>query len=181
MDAADVADQIRETVEGEHHGAGQLERFKARAAVIIAILAMLLTLASLGGDNAMKAMIEPLWAVHDYMQVESMKRRDPEIVAILRKNNPPVAAEIDRMTRNSTAQTKTEGERALQLSFLSYLGNVKAFLLSVCSALTLALPSGVPCAQAGRKAEPQLFTPPCASVGQIVMKAGRSVFSEPRP
>jgi hypothetical protein len=58
MDAADVADQIRETVEGEHHGAGQLERFKARAAVIIAILAMLLTLASLGGDNAMKAMID---------------------------------------------------------------------------------------------------------------------------
>ncbi len=51
----------------------------------------------------------------------------------------PVSEQIDALFRNSTSQTRTESERAMQLSFLSYLGNVKAFLLVVCSALTLAV------------------------------------------
>ena len=33
----------------------------------------------------------------------------------------------------------------------------------------------------GRNAELQLLTPPCASVGQMVMNAGRFAFSVPRP
>lgn len=50
-----------------------------------------------------------------------------------------VAAEIDSMFRNATEQTKTETERAFELSFLAYLGNVKLFLLSVCGAVTFTL------------------------------------------
>jgi hypothetical protein len=45
----------------------------------------------------------------------------------------------------------------------------------------LAFPRGVPWYEAGRKAEPQLFTPPWASVGQMVMKPGRFRFSLPSP
>ena len=44
-----------------------------------------------------KRLIDGLEAVHDYMQVESMKRRDPALVAELRKLNPPVAQPLVRV------------------------------------------------------------------------------------
>lgn len=56
----------------------------------------------------------------------------PEVV-------PAIAAEIDQMFRNSAAQTKTESEAAFSLSFLSFLGNVKMFLLSIFSAVTFTM------------------------------------------
>ena len=52
---------------------------------------------------------------------------------------PRIAQAVDGMFRNDTAQTRTETERAFELSFLGYLGNVKLFLLSVCAALTFTL------------------------------------------
>ena len=45
----------------------------------------------------------------------------------------------------------------------------------------LATPIGTPWYSAGRKAEFQLLSPPWASVGQMVMKPGRSSLSVPRP
>jgi putative ABC transport system permease protein len=44
----------------------------------------------------------------------------------------PVARRIDELFRNSTAQTKTESERTFRLNFLSYVGNVKLFLFTLC-------------------------------------------------
>lgn len=52
---------------------------------------------------------------------------------------PQIAHDIDAMFQNAPAQTKTEPERAFQLSFLGYLGNVKLFLLSICGAITFTL------------------------------------------
>jgi len=52
MEAADAADTIREAAEEGERGAA--ERFRRRAAVTIAVLAMLLALTSLGGANAGK-------------------------------------------------------------------------------------------------------------------------------
>jgi putative ABC transport system permease protein len=52
---------------------------------------------------------------------------------------PRVCKDIDEMFRNSTARTRTEAERAFQLGFVSMLGNVKAFLLSISLALTFML------------------------------------------
>jgi len=43
-----------------------------------------------------KTLIDGLEAVHDYMQVENMKKRDPALVAELRKLNPPVAQPLVR-------------------------------------------------------------------------------------
>jgi hypothetical protein len=54
MQASDAADQLRESVDD----AGTADRFKTRAAIAIAVMAMLLTIASLGGENSMKAMID---------------------------------------------------------------------------------------------------------------------------
>jgi putative ABC transport system permease protein len=51
----------------------------------------------------------------------------------------PIAKAIDDRFRNSPQQTKTETEKAFELSFLSFLGNVKAFLLVISSAVTFTI------------------------------------------
>src|SRR5713226_2765108 len=52
---------------------------------------------------------------------------------------PRIARAVDDEFRNSTTQTKTESERAFQLGFINSLGNVKAFLLSICAAVTFTV------------------------------------------
>jgi putative ABC transport system permease protein len=49
------------------------------------------------------------------------------------------AKTIDEMFHNSPLQTKTESEKAFQLGFVSSLGNVKAFILSICAAVVFAI------------------------------------------
>ncbi len=51
---------------------------------------------------------------------------------------PRVAAAVDDMFRNSPEPTKTESEKAFQLSFINSIGNVKAFILSICFAVVFA-------------------------------------------
>jgi taurine dioxygenase len=48
-------------------------------------------------SDKMKSLIAGLEAVHDYMGVENMKKRDPALVAELRKANPPVAQPLVRV------------------------------------------------------------------------------------
>lgn len=52
---------------------------------------------------------------------------------------PRVATAIDEMFRNAPRPTKTETERAFQLDFVQMLGNVKAFILSICLAVVFAI------------------------------------------
>ena len=52
---------------------------------------------------------------------------------------PRVAKAVDAMFENSTAPTKTESEQAFGLQFISVLGNVKVFLMSICAALTFTI------------------------------------------
>ena len=49
-----------------------------------------------------------------------------------------VAAAVDEMFRNSPQPTKAESEKAFGLEFVAMLGNVKAFILSICSAVVFA-------------------------------------------
>src|SRR5437899_8449026 len=46
---------------------------------------------------------------------------------------------VDDMFRNSPQPTRTETEAAFQLGFLAMLGNVKAFILSICGAVVFAI------------------------------------------
>jgi putative ABC transport system permease protein len=46
-----------------------------------------------------------------------------------------VANAIDDQFRNATVQTRTENEQAFILNFMSFLGNVKMFLISICGAV----------------------------------------------
>jgi putative ABC transport system permease protein len=50
-----------------------------------------------------------------------------------------ISKSVDDTFRNSPAQTRTETEMAFQLSFLSFLGNVKLMLLSICAAVTFTI------------------------------------------
>lgn len=50
-----------------------------------------------------------------------------------------VSSEIDGMFRNSPQRTKTESEKAFQLSLVATLGNVKAFILGICGAVVFAI------------------------------------------
>ena len=61
-----------------------------------------------------------------------------EILADSAENVPKVAAAVDEMFRNSPEPTKTESEKAFQLSFINSIGNVKAFILSISFAVIFA-------------------------------------------
>jgi putative ABC transport system permease protein len=52
---------------------------------------------------------------------------------------PHIAKAIDDQFHNSPVQTNTESERAFELSFVSFLGNVKVILLSICAAVTFTI------------------------------------------
>jgi putative ABC transport system permease protein len=60
------------------------------------------------------------------------------ILADSAEDVPKVAAGVDGLFRNSPEPTKTESEKAFQLSFINSLGNVKAFILSICLAVLFA-------------------------------------------
>lgn len=52
---------------------------------------------------------------------------------------PRIEKNVDAMFANSPQQTKTESESAFALSFISFIGNVKAFLLIVGTAVTFTI------------------------------------------
>lgn len=52
---------------------------------------------------------------------------------------PRVAKEIDAMFESTEAPTRTETEHAFGLSFLSFLGNIKLILMSICGAVTFTI------------------------------------------
>jgi putative ABC transport system permease protein len=49
-----------------------------------------------------------------------------------------IASTVDDMFRNSPQPTKTESEKAFGLEFVAMMGNVKAFILSICLAVVFA-------------------------------------------
>ncbi|MEO7142712.1 MAG: ABC transporter permease [Bryobacteraceae bacterium] len=59
-----------------------------------------------------------------------------EILAASAADVPRIATEVDAMFQNAPEPTKTETEQAFQLSFVSFLGNVKAFLFLIFGAVT---------------------------------------------
>jgi putative ABC transport system permease protein len=75
-------------------------------------------------------------------------RRDMESVfAVLADNTddvPRIAKQVDAMFENSPYPTKSESEQQFALSFVSFLGNIKLFLMSICGAVmfTILLVSG---------------------------------------
>lgn len=84
MDAADAAEHIVEAIEEERAENRVAETFRARAALTIAFLAMLLAIATLGGDNAAEDMVSTnihasdTWA---FYQAKNMRQTVKELAA----------------------------------------------------------------------------------------------------
>ncbi len=49
-----------------------------------------------------------------------------------------MAKDIDAVFRNTDRPTKSESEKAFNLDWIAMLGNVKAFILSICAAVVFA-------------------------------------------
>lgn len=71
-------------------------------------------------------------ALRDQASTYTIRMERPEDANAISKT-------IDEMFRNSPAQTKTETEQAFGLSFLSFLGDVKLILFSICAAVTFTI------------------------------------------
>jgi putative ABC transport system permease protein len=61
------------------------------------------------------------------------------ILADRAESVPRIAEQIDEQFRNAPIRTLTESEKAFQLGFVSFLGNVKVFLLGICAAVTFTI------------------------------------------
>ena len=93
-------------------------------------------------DNAVNN--ETMYFNLDYL-FESLpaRRRDFAGMFVVLADNPNsvsgISKSIDDTYRNAPIQTRTETEQAFQLGFISFLGNVKVFLLSICGAVTFTI------------------------------------------
>jgi putative ABC transport system permease protein len=70
------------------------------------------------------------------------RRNFISVVAVLADspdNVPRIAKHIDSMFKDSAYPTKSESEQQFALSFVSFLGNIKLFLLSICAAVTFTI------------------------------------------
>jgi putative ABC transport system permease protein len=87
---------------------------------------------------------EVLYFNHDYLR-ESLTgpRRDQvgsfSILADSEEAANRIGPQIDRLFDNAPEPTKTESEAAFSLQFLSFLGNVKLFLIAICGAVTFTI------------------------------------------
>jgi len=52
---------------------------------------------------------------------------------------PRISKEVDELFANAPAPTRTESEYSFGLSFLSFLGNIKVILMSICGAVTFTI------------------------------------------
>jgi putative ABC transport system permease protein len=62
-----------------------------------------------------------------------------QILADTPSDVPRIAETIDKEFDNSPAPTKTETEQQFALSFVSFLGNLKLFLMAICGAVTFTI------------------------------------------
>jgi putative ABC transport system permease protein len=88
---------------------------------------------------------ENLWFQFNYFEQHLKKLGWPlfagtfAILADSPEAVPGIAKRIDAMFANSEAPTRTESEYAFGLSFLSFLGNVKLILMSICGAVAFTI------------------------------------------
>ena len=88
--------------------------------------------------------IQTLFFNNDYLRdaLPPARRNVLTTIAVLADSTddvPRVAKGIDDIFAESQYPTKTESEAQFALSFVSFIGNVKVFLLSICAAVTFTI------------------------------------------
>lgn len=71
-------------------------------------------------------------ARRNYISVVAVLANSPEDV-------PRISKAVDAMFDNSAFPTKTESEQQFALSFVSFLGNIKLYLMVICAAVTFTI------------------------------------------
>ncbi len=129
MEATDAAESIQEAAEGEVSGN---ERLRRRAAVVIGVLAMLLAITSLGGDDAQTEMTQSnilasdTWAFYQAKNIRQtsfqLAAEELEVMLLTQPNLPPEArADIQQrieryratVARYESDPVEREGKREL--------------------------------------------------------------------
>lgn len=87
---------------------------------------------------------ETMWFHYEYLRQSLPARvRDSAgtftMLARSAEDVPRIAREVDAMFNNAVIPTRTESEYAFGLSFLSFLGNVKVILMTICGAVTFTI------------------------------------------
>lgn len=89
---------------------------------------------------------EVMYFNRDYLRdaLGPSNRRSDQVGAFMIQANsaddvPRIAKAVDDTFDNAPAPTKTESEREFQLSFASFVGNLKLFLLLICGAVTFTI------------------------------------------
>lgn len=87
---------------------------------------------------------QTLFFNYDYLRdaLPVGRRNYISVIAVLADSPadvPRIAKAVDAMFANSSPPTKTESEQQFALSFVSFLGNIKFFLLSICAAVTFTI------------------------------------------
>ncbi|MBV8069068.1 MAG: ABC transporter permease [Acidobacteriaceae bacterium] len=70
------------------------------------------------------------------------RRNFISVIAVLAdtpEDVPRIAKTVDTMFDNSAYPTRSESEQQFLLSFVSFIGNIKLFLLSICAAVTFTI------------------------------------------
>lgn len=70
------------------------------------------------------------------------RRNYISVIAVLADSTqdvPRIAKTVDAMFDNSAYPTRSESEQQFALSFVSFIGNIKLFLLSICAAVTFTI------------------------------------------
>jgi putative ABC transport system permease protein len=88
--------------------------------------------------------VDLMYFSREYLEESIVERRRGNagmflILANSTDDVPRIEKAVDEMFRNSPTQTKTESESAFSLSFVSFLGNIKLFLLIVCAAVMFTM------------------------------------------
>jgi putative ABC transport system permease protein len=87
---------------------------------------------------------QTLFFNYDYLRdaLPLARRNYISVIAVLAdspEDVPRIAKAVDTMFENASPPTKTESEQQFALSFVSFLGNIKFFLLSICAAVTFTI------------------------------------------
>jgi putative ABC transport system permease protein len=87
---------------------------------------------------------QTLFFNYDYLRdaLPLGRRNYISVIAVLADNTedvPRIAKAVDAMFDNSAWPTRSESEQQFALSFVSFIGNIKVFLLSVCAAVTFTI------------------------------------------
>ncbi len=118
MDAAEAADQVRETAEERVHEAQEArEHFRSRAALVIALVAAVLAICELGGDDAKNRMLNNNIRASDawsFYQAKNLRQTEYKLAADELKRSlaaPGLASEARALAQADLAKYEKTAAR----------------------------------------------------------------------